>query len=302
MNTFRFDPGLSRLVVTGGDRRDFLHRMTTNDVGSLAPGQGCVTLLLERTGRLVDRLLLLERGEDCLLIGTGARAAAVVEWIERFVIADDVMIRDVSADTLGTVVAGTDAVAALAAAGLSAPSAAGEHAELDPGDGRVTVARDPGAGDPRFHVVAAHEPAFLSGIPAGSAADWDRVRVEARLPAYGTEWDERTIPLEAGLTQAISFTKGCYVGQEIVARVHNHKRVKRVLVQIEIAGEDEPAPGAALSAGGAEVGRITSTARVGERVVALARVETAHGAPGARLALDNGTAVTVTPIGAEEGP
>jgi folate-binding protein YgfZ len=303
VNALRFVPEQSRLILTGEDRRDFLHRMTTNDVQALAPGQGCVTLLLERTGRLVDRLVLLERGDDCLLLGTVARETAVVEWIERYVIADDVSVRDVTAETAGVLIAGHDAAAALAAAGLPVPAAGGDHREADLGGTPVTVARDPGPGVARFHLIGARPLASLASLASlseGTARDWAGIRVEAGLPVYGAEWDERTIPLEAGLAPAISFTKGCYVGQEVVARLHNYRRVKRVLARLEIAGGDEPAPGAPLSADGKDVGRVTSVARVGERLLALARVEAAHGEAGARLALEDGTAATVTPLATEE--
>ncbi len=88
----------SRLVMTGADCKDLLHRLTSNDILALVPGRGCRTLLLERSGRLVDRLIATDRGEDLLLLGTGVRAEPVIAAIERFTILEDSRIARLDGD------------------------------------------------------------------------------------------------------------------------------------------------------------------------------------------------------------
>jgi folate-binding protein YgfZ len=284
----RFDVGLSRLVAGGSDRKDFLERMSTNEVASLRPGEGCVTLLLERTGRLVDRLHMLERGEDCLLLGNAARAAAVVEWIRRYVIADDVTIEDVSAATHAVTVAGPDAAEVLLERGLPGDLPRWTHAQAGAGGSAVTVTRAEDVGGRCYHVLRpadAEDP--LADVPEGTADEYDRWRVAAGLPAFGAEWDENTIPLEAGMTSAISFTKGCYLGQEVISRVTKHDRVKRSLVRLQVEGRDAPPPGTELTAEGAVVGRITSSTVLDERVLALGQIERGHERPGSTFGMSD---------------
>ncbi|MCA9752109.1 MAG: folate-binding protein YgfZ [Gemmatimonadetes bacterium] len=276
MTLVRCDAGLAALRLTGADRLSFLHRLTTANVASLAAGESRPTLLLERTGRLVDRLLMVARPDDTVLIATGERAAVVAESLRRYVIADDVEIEE-SGDEVVTLV--------------------GEvPAELAPG---LTIARD---GDVVAHVFGPGAAAATADVPPAAPGEWERIRIETLRPAFGAEWDDRSLPLEVGLAGCIDFTKGCYLGQEVVARLYNYRRVKRHLVRLTLEGADVPAPGTELLAGDAPVGRITTAARRDGIPIAFASVVKEQATRDARLVLADGTPATVSPIGGEEKP
>jgi folate-binding protein YgfZ len=281
--------------VTGEDRRDFLHRLAANDVRKLRPGDGIPTLFLERTGRVIARVIVADRGDDFLLVGDPGRARPVIDWIEKYTIADDVAVEDVGDHTGLVTVLGAGAPRVLAD-GLRVPAdelGPWEHRTVDLGGGSVLVLRAEDVGGRSFHVVAPatamatlHE--RLAALPLTEESVYDALRVEAGVPAFGTEYDERTIPLETRLTDAISLTKGCFLGQEVVARLHHHDRVKRALVRVRIEGTNPPRAGAPLRDDDGEVGVITSAARLEEGVVALGYVAAGREAPGTRLAVGAG--------------
>lgn len=294
---------LARVVVAGSERRDFLQRLVTNDVSGLAAGRGVPALLLERTGRLVDRVIVADRGRDFLLVGGPGRSAVVVAWLERHVIADDVTVEDMGLRTrLCTVVGERGAAAISDALGVPASGLAPwEHRDGAAGGETVTVLRAEDLGSPSFHVIgtAAALGDALAGLPAVGQDVWDALRVEAGVPAFGAELDERTMPLEARLTDSISFTKGCYVGQEVIARLRRQDRVKRTLVRLRLDGDTTPAPDAPVLAGGDEIGAVTSVARTPRGIFALAYVKAGRGTPGERLGVAGGGAevLPLTPAG-----
>jgi folate-binding protein YgfZ len=280
----------SRLVMTGADCKDLLHRLTTNDVHALAPGRGCRTLLLERSGRLVDSLQVADRGGDLILRGTGVRASAVREAIDRFTILEDARLEDATDATREIFVAGPQAASAVEhATGAPASTLPPYGCAGGTGDAReATVLRVQDHGEPAFAIVAPHALAEriagrLAPAPRADEAWLHALRVFAGVPAWGAEIDERTIPLEARLVDAISFTKGCYVGQEVIARLHHQKRVKRSLVRISIAGSAPLDSAAQIEQDARSVGRITSSALSGGRCVALGFVDAAWDAPGTKL-------------------
>ena len=303
--------GRARVRVGGSDRRDFLDRMATNELGGLSPGEGAPTFFLERTGRVVDRVLVLEGGDHALLIGSEGRAAALMEWLGKYVIADDVELVDVGAETLLVTVLGPDAPRVLQEAlGVTASSLARwRHCPASLGGAIVVRAEDVGGSS--YHVIApasaqAAIDAALAALPAGDAATYRRLRIQAGVPAFGEDFTDRTIPLETRQMDHISFTKGCYVGQEVIARLHNYKRVKRALVRLSIEGAAPPGEGAELFDGDRPAGRVTSAAPSGSVTLALGYVEAGHETPGHRLLLHDGESrraaeiLTLTP--GEETP
>ncbi|HET9888457.1 MAG TPA: hypothetical protein VFR10_13200, partial [bacterium] len=235
----------SRLVMSGKDRKDLLHRLSSNDIQSLKPGRGIATLLLERNGRLIDRLLVVDRGHDLLLLGNPGRGDIVREWIEKYTIMEDSQVRDVSGESSAHLLVGPRSAEVLDSAfeGQASPLQRYDNVVVEPGTAQeITIVR----------VEDYEGPAFLLIGPRNAAAMQDRIgpvahatmemlaqlRVKAGLPTWGSELDEKTLPLEARLVDAISFTKGCYVGQEIVARVHHRDRLKRLLCRLEVEGEN----------------------------------------------------------------
>jgi folate-binding protein YgfZ len=286
-------PGLARLAARGGDRLDFLDRMATNELRGLVPGRGAPTFFLERTGRVVDRVLVLERGEDALLVGSEGRGPALLAWLSRYVIADDVTLADLAPTTFVLTVLGEEAPFVLET-GLGVPAAGLGPWEHRPASlAGVTVARAEDVAGRSFHVIgpaAARDAveAALAGLGAADADAYRALRIEAGVPAFGEDFTERTIPLETRQADHISFTKGCYVGQEVVARLHHHRRVKRALVRLSIEGAAPPAADAVLADGEDEVGVVTSATARGGRTLALGYVEAGLEAPGRRLVLREG--------------
>lgn len=258
------------LEVTGGDRVRWLQGQVSNDVVRLAPGEGCYATVLTVKGRIVADLHVLAR-EDRLWLETGAAAlGAVRERLERYIVADDVALADASARFARLAVEGAKAGAVLAAAG--APTPEPECAQEARIAGCEVVVWAFGFGnEPAFQllvapgdVAAVGDALRTAGAPLGLvAADRDALetlRVESGTPALGSELDEEVFPAEARLARAVSTTKGCYTGQEIVERIRSRGAVNYLLVGLRFDGEP-PAPGTELHDGsGKRVGEVTSVA------------------------------------------
>jgi folate-binding protein YgfZ len=284
-----------RLVVSGSDAKDLLHRLATRDLASLGSGQGAMTYLLERSGRVVDRVLVAVAEDDLLLVGSVGRAEATAEWIRKHVITEDVEVSDATSVISMVTVAGPDAARALESAfGYPAGELGiGDHGTCDLEGAMVWVVRTENLGGPGFHVIVNAEAmpilaVALGDVPEVDAEAWTALRVESGVPEWGAEFDERTLPLELGDRESISFDKGCYVGQEVIARLSRQDRLKRILVRARLEGTDEPGPEAAILEGDRPMGRITSSAAAGDDRLVLAFVEPGCNYPGMRLVLRDG--------------
>lgn len=311
--------GLFRLVdrgmlaVTGDDRTRWLDGMLSADVTVLAPGgeaSGCYALLLTAQGRIVADPHVLLRGDAYWLELGAAAVEPVRESLEKHVIADDVAIVDLSAGVERLAVEGPASAEVLAAAAGSAIELAPEAwTEVRLADHPVTIARYGWSGEDGYQLVTplqASEPiaALLErageglGLVRASGAALEILRVEAGVPAYGAELDQTVLPAEAGLQRAVSDTKGCYIGQEVVARMQSRGRVSHRLVGLLLdaggpgAAASRPAvgvsvgveAGAEVSLAGRRVGEVTSSCQspvVGS--IALAFVRSAHAQVGDEL-------------------
>lgn len=262
-----------RLIVTGHDRKDLLHRLATHDVLGLRPGQSREVCFLTNKGRLIDWSVILDRGEDLLVLsGNPERLSG---HIQEYTISEDVTVRNYMAIEL--LVCGDGAAAAL---GVNLEP--WRHAKVKLGEVQVTVARvEPWLSD--TFVILAPDAVALRRMLAEKGrmlqgAEIEELRVRAGIPAHPNEVNEEANPWELGLDGAVSMTKGCYVGQEVVARLRTYDKVQRRLVRLRLL---EPMlPGAPLLRGDEEVGRLTSA--VGEYGLGLVRRE--HAAPGTELA------------------
>ncbi len=215
----------SRLRITGADRVAFLHGQCTNDIQQLPVGQSCYAAFLNAKGKMRGEGHVVCLPEAFLLetnLGLGPS-------LEKFVITEDAMIEDVSATRGEWLVVG------------------GAEVEL-PADA-VTFAHPLGVGV----VGVGTMPVTLS------AGELEVLRIEAGVPAWGADMDETTIPVEAGLDRrAINYDKGCYIGQETIARIKTYGHVNRQLVQLKLPGEVDR--GVPVMSGDREVGKITSVA------------------------------------------
>ncbi len=290
-----FQPWVERLLVTGSDRVAFLQGMLSNDVAGLAPGSGCPALLLSEQGRTVAEMVVLAgSAESIALDGVASSLAAARTSLERFIIADDVEIAPPARPGATFALLGPEAGTVLARLGATPPVAAYAHAPSDIPDDAVHVVRvpSPGVGGFVCRVPASEAAAWWSAcidrggaVPVGVEA-FDVLRVESGVAWHGRDVGADTLALEAPYEAAISFRKGCYLGQEVMERVTARGHVNRKLVGVELAGDDAPPPQTRLYASDRDVGWITSAVRSWrlKRVVALAYVRREHLAPGSELA------------------
>ncbi|HEY3382819.1 MAG TPA: glycine cleavage T C-terminal barrel domain-containing protein [Vicinamibacterales bacterium] len=271
-----------KIAVAGNDRRTYLHAMLTNDVATLQAGGGCYAAYLTPQGRMMADVRLLELGDLILMDLEPSVTGAILEKLDQFVFAEDVRLGNLT-DSFGELsVVGPRAAhvvaVSLADGGGSGAATLGEaelrgwrefqNARATHGGEMVLVAASTEVGSPGFdlyierpHVEALHRALIAAGATPGDAAVAETLRIEAGRPAFGIDLDAETIPLEAGIEgRAISFTKGCYPGQEVVIRVlhRGHGRVARRLVGLLVDGADLPARGDALRAGDRDAGRVTS--------------------------------------------
>lgn len=284
------------LVLTGEDRVRFLHGMVTNDIEALAPGQGCHAAMLTTKGKMLADLVVYRDADRLMLELDGALGDKIKGVLDKHIIMDDVEVADLSAELRVQGVYGDDAAAAVAAAtGADAAALAALPHYHFVTAGAARIARAPELGLPGYHVFGA---ARVAGEPLDDAAFEER-RVEAGTPRYGVDMGEDRLPIEAGVTDAVSFDKGCYLGQEVIARATNLGHINRKLVGLVVDGEAPPAHGAKLSAPTRpEAGFVTSAVRSRRlgRTIALAYVHRTLWDPGTRLTLDDGRGAVVTAL------
>jgi folate-binding protein YgfZ len=267
-----------QLAVAGPDRATYLQGLLTNDIPALSPGTGCYSAWLTPQGRMLTDMHVLESGSMILLDVPAETTAATRERLEQFIFSEDVQVASLAENLAGVWVHGPKAAAVLEGVlgGSERTRPTGlaawrdyQHTQSEFRGQPVSVARIDQLGVPGFCVyveqpreqdlVAALTDAGARVVSAEAIA---AARVEAGYPVFGVDMTDDTIPLEAGIEdRAISLTKGCYVGQEVIIRVlhRGHGRVVRKLVSLRIEGP-VPQRGARLFAADRDVGFVTSVA------------------------------------------
>lgn len=256
------------LRFTGPDRLTFLNKYCTQEVKTLAVGAGAYACCLTVKGGMVADLWVLAREDDALVLVTPAARATLLPHLSKYALFDKVKLAP--ADDLAVVTLWGPRAAEVAAAVLGAAAPEGElaHAARAWAGQQVQVVRDllPGLRGvdliaPRDAATALADALVAAGArPVGSDA-LEQARVEDAFPLFGVDLDERTIPIEAGLeARAISFTKGCYIGQEVIARISHRGHVNRTLAGVRLSALPERTP-APLLREGKEVGALTSVVR-----------------------------------------
>ncbi len=262
----RLSPGV--LHISGASRLDLIDRMSTQKVKTLPPGGGAATIFTTDIGRIIDRVLLYaDETAVTALTGEGYGAALAGYLRSHVFFGDDFHLEERTADTAVLAVYGAPAVSALQNAGLPAAADLPRHhwRRGDLAGTAVTLHRtDPIGGDgwlmllPAEQVDAAAAALAAAGIEPIDAAAYDRLRIAAGQPRFGYDLTRDYIPLEAGLWEDVSFNKGCYIGQEIIARMESRGKLAKQLVRLE--GAAPLAAGQTLEAAGKPVGTITSAA------------------------------------------
>jgi folate-binding protein YgfZ len=290
-------PHRGAIAVEGADRLDFLHKMLTHDTLSLQPGQGRRALLLGRTGRVIADLLVLEDGAATRLVTDQSDVAAVIRELNKYIVMEDVRLRPLDEawqiSVHGPLAASL--IDQLTGASLG-ELAALAHRAVEVGQFRGSVYRFDQAGVPGLHLTVPREaasrvyesfmelarhdgwqpatdfdpskpaPPTATGKTRTRPAGWlafNTARIEAGSPLFHIDFGPDSLPAETGvLAETVSFTKGCYLGQEIVARMQNLGRPKRVLVGLRMNDERMPIAGAqVMEAGeaGGVIGAVTSS-------------------------------------------
>jgi folate-binding protein YgfZ len=272
------------IAVAGADRATYLQGLLTNDIVALTPGSGCYAAWLTPQGRMLTDLDVLESGDLILLDLPEETHAATLERLDQFLFSEDVQLASLAGELTDVRVHGPTAGALLgdAVAGLPAPDAWANYrvGKGTVGEVPVVVVRNDQLTVPGYcvYLPPSSRESFVAALRGrgavvldGEAADGtpfvrdaalDAARIEAGYPLFGVDMTEETIPLEAGLEErAISLTKGCYVGQEVIIRVlhRGHGRVAKKLV-VFLSSGPALASGARVSAGGKDIGFITSAA------------------------------------------
>ncbi|MEO8083532.1 MAG: hypothetical protein ABI780_06905 [Ardenticatenales bacterium] len=278
--------------LSGADRLSFLHRMSTNRVADLAVGEGRSTVLVSDAGRVVDVVGCHHAvGGTVLVTSAPAAAPVVAAHLSRYTLRDDVRVTDATGQVVVRRVVGDRAIAMVERL-VGAIPVPPTGAFVDHGEGAASIwalrhtAPWPDSGwDIVMPAAASSEPFDRAGITTGveplSAGDYAMLRIRHRLPAFGAEIDGTANPLELGLIRQIDFGKGCYIGQEIVARLDTYQKVQRRLVTLH--GDAPMSVGDVVHPKGVPptsrrrdgLGRITSVASDGDGSLALAIVPSA---------------------------
>lgn len=287
-----------KIRVTGEDRVRWLHAMTTNHIAQLEPGKGCYAFFLNAQGRILADANILCLADHFLLDTEPETRERLYAHLDKYIIADDVTLEDVTREWAAIGLEGPQAGRLLAS--LGAPLPAGSH-QTAPW-GAWLVARLSASGAEGYWVLApaAERQAVVERLREAGAVEADRadvhvVRLEHARPRYGEDLTERFIANEAQVLRAMHFDKGCYLGQEIVERARSRGHLHRLLVPLRIETTQAPLPGAELTAEGKSAGEVTSadfSPGLG-CVVALGYVRDAYARPGAQLICD-GAVATVT--------
>jgi tRNA-modifying protein YgfZ len=308
-----------RIVVSGSDRGSYLHGLFTNDITALKAGDGCYSAYLTPQGRMISDLWVYELGDVILLdLPSVETKNVVLAKLDQFIFSEDVQLGDV-----------TEAFAQIAVIGPDAARVVGALLGGDPGrlaslsdhgcvrgsiaGGSAIVTRVTDTGEPGFDLYierprldALRQLLASDHVVEADAETVEVLRVEAGVPLFHRDMDEDTIPLEAGIeSRAISLSKGCYVGQEVIIRVlhRGHGRVARKLVGLSMDGSDVPASGAAVTIDDRQIGRVTSAVQsvaLG-RPIALAYLQRDFLEPGTAAIVGGAKAVvTALPFAATD--
>jgi folate-binding protein YgfZ len=288
-----------RMEVTGPDRAKFLHNLTTNEVKRLGVGRGCEAFVTSPQGKTLG-FVTLHAGEDRIWLRTDSGGLVhVLPHFGKYGALDDVAWDDATARTFEQFLVGPRAGDLIRALGGEVPPEgdlthhatclAGhpvlivrEAPTVDPG---LTIVGDAGDADAVSEAIAGAGRAL--GLVRMTPEQFEALRIEAGTPAFGRDVTDANLPQEAARdARAISFVKGCYLGQETVARLDALGHVNKILRALRFEGAEVPPAGSSLSAEGKAVGVVTSAARSirDGAAVGLAIVRVTHAEPGAELA------------------
>jgi tRNA-modifying protein YgfZ len=297
-----------RLVITGRDRAKFLHNLCTNDVKKLVAGRGCEAFVTSPQGKTLAWIAIHERGDDLLVRADPGGLALATPHFAKYSVFDEVEFRDASGDTFEIHLVGATASGLL-------PEGFPSEFRLDQElsvvahrcpIGEVTLIRESPLGPEGITVIGPRSwrDSFVRGFERKplerlrrlTAEDIEGARIEAGTPSFGADITADNLPQEIGRdSRTISFTKGCYLGQETVARLDALGHVNKLLRRLDVQNGSPPAPGTPIQVDGQPAGIVTSSGRSprDRRGVALAMVRVKVGTVGAIAAWEDGYGIVI---------
>lgn len=284
---------IGKVHVSGKDRESLLHRLTTNEMRKMAVGESCVNIFTNAKGRVIDLVEMLMQGGNYLLLTGPGRAATVSKWIDKYTFLEEVKSVDETNRYALFSLFGAEAAAragdffALEAAGVSA----GHFLKTTWRETELLLHHPHAASAARLNVIAAAEIAgelwreLLGHFSPIGFDVYDLLRIKQGIPAADHEIVEDYNPHEIGLLPFINFEKGCYIGQEVIARLDSYQKVQRQLFGLQCAAGPERVAGAAIFSGAQDIGKVTSAARAvaGDDTLALAVVRRTFAQPELRV-------------------
>ncbi len=288
---------LGLLAATGGDVLDLLHRLSTNSVIALEPSQGATTILTTDRGRILDVIIVAHAGDHYLLLTSPGMSEQVGQFLDRYTIMEDITVENISASSGALALWGPASRTFLhTAAGASVGDLPPYHTLVADLLGyRIRIVGSAMSDLPGYYLICPAEE--IQGLwervikagatPMGEEA-YELARINSGVPAQGHDLGEEYNPLEAGLIGSIDFTKGCYIGQEVIARLDSYKKVQKHLVKVLFGPDAVVSPGAVLTQAGKPVGKVTSVARnpASGTFIGLAYVRPGQAIAGAQLDLE----------------
>jgi folate-binding protein YgfZ len=293
----------AKVSLTGGDRVRWLNGMVTNNIRDLAPGQGVYAFLLNPQGHILGDLHAYNREESLLVDTDQSQLEKILAVFDKYIIMDDVEVAGEKLAAIG--IAGPKSREVLQAAGFAVPDLGPLQfvattwqqtaVTLVCGDNPCVESFElwlaPGDLDRVYETLV--KAGTKAGAKAVGTAALDLLRIAEGIPRYGIDIRERDLPQETEQKRALNFSKGCYVGQEIVERIRSRGQVRRKFTGFEINGP-LPAPGSKVLVEGKDVGEITSTASLplagGERRVALGYIRREVATAGRQVETDGSAA------------
>jgi folate-binding protein YgfZ len=279
------------LQISDEDRLRFLHNQSTNDIQSLQPGQGCDSVFVSSTARTIDLTTFYVTEDAVLMLVSPNRRQMLIDWLDRYIFPmDRVELKDISTENAIFSLIGPQSHQLLEGLGISPlsdqPYATHQQVEIENIPVRVAV----GSGLTTTgytlivsidHAVSIWKTLIASGAIAMGNRIWEQLRIEQGRPFPDSELTDDYNPLEAGLWQTISFEKGCYIGQETIARLNTYKGVKQKLWGLKL--EAPVAVGTEIKVEDQKVGKLTSFIETESEFLGLGYIRTKAGGKGLKV-------------------
>lgn len=260
---------LGKITVSGQEALDLLNRISTNDLQYLSVGTMCDTVFASPKGRLIDFCRVIHSGDDLTLVGSFFQVDHLIDWINRFIILEDVQVTDVSDEYAWLTLIGPHAKMFLGQLTQKSVTGNEEAIWLDINGKNFPVLKNTNFKYPAYNLFFSNNDAWsiiptvlehlndFKGKLIGDVA-FQTIRVESGMPDWGTEITQDYNPHEARLTHAISFTKGCYTGQEVIARLDTYDKVQKYLMIVELSEKISQLPPLEVYIDEEQVGHLTS--------------------------------------------